>query len=60
MKQANELMKIMDMDCSDIWYEQEFVFNAKDQDVSNIKEKLKEVFENDELEVFHIEGGKVE
>ncbi len=61
MKEASRLLKKMDLDIGDVGISQVFTFTSKiDNEVSKIKEDLKKVFLDCDLEILHIEGGKLE
>ncbi len=60
MKKACKLMRKMDLDIGEAGIEKVITFTANDQDVKHVKANLIAAFNDSDLTVLHIEGGKVE
>lgn len=61
MKEAARLLKTMDLDMGDVGIKEVFTFTSQDNpSVSKVKEEIKKAFDSSDLELLHIEGGKIE
>jgi hypothetical protein len=59
-KKASELLRKLDLSMDEVALQEVITFTADDKEVSFIKEKLRQAFENGNLTVLHMEGGKIE
>lgn len=61
MKEASRLLKTCDLDIGDVGIKETFTFTSKnDAPVQDVKEVIIKAFEDSELEILNIEGGKIE
>ncbi len=61
MKTANEFLKSCDIDIGEIGIRESFAFSSDtDKSIEEIKADIRKAFELCEMELLHIEGGKVE
>lgn len=60
MKEASRLLKNMDLEC-EVGIKDTVTFTSKNNpSISKIKENFKTAFESCDMELMHIEGGKIE
>lgn len=61
MNKASEFMKKCDLDVGEVGIVETFTFSCeKDIAITELKEKLKFALESCDMNVLHIEGGKIE
>ncbi len=61
MKKASRLMRTLDLDIGEVGIEHIFTFTSeKDFPISQVKEDIRKCFEDTEIELLFIEGGKIE
>ncbi len=60
MKEASRLLLNMDLQC-EVGIQESIEFTSTiDQPIPKLKDALKQAFESCEMELLHIEGGKIE
>jgi len=60
-KQASEFLKKVDIGDFEMGYEQVFTFSSKkDLDINDVKNHIKLACEDCDVNLLHIEGGKIE